>query len=320
MLRVRPALRVAFKRVPRRAMATDSIPFIPPESTKRMIRGRGPVQPMPESPTFFSGHSAYLDRVYNLEKQLNEFTSLMHRAHITPLPKVAEHHIGHVPSYWRDVNEMYQILGKAIKGTQYRRLISVLTQLNKLRRVALLCGREDIAQSIEKIITPYEKSNKAVLESLSTGRKRPEPDEFGRVYAVGRRKTSSARVWVIKVKDQEFRDASDRGSVPVASCIVNGIPAAQYFTHVVDRERLFRPLKLTGLLSSYNVFALVRGGGTTGQAEAIAVGMAKALEVLQPNVKPIIKQAKLMRRDPRMVERKKTNLAKARKAYTWVKR
>ena len=290
MLRVRPALRVAFKRVPRRTMVTETTPFVPPESTKRMVRGRGPIQPMPESPTFFSGHSTYLDRVYNLEKQLNEFTSLMHRAHITPLPKVAEHHIGPVQSYWRDAEGMYQILGKAIKGTQYRRLISVLTQLNKLRRVASLCGREDIAQRIEKIVATYEKPNKAALESLTKGRKRPEPDEFGRVYALGRRKTSSARVWVIKVQDGEYLKASDRLTVPVASCIVNGIPAAQYFTHVVDRERLFKPLKLTGLLSSYNVFAIVRGGGTTGQAEAIAVGMAKALEILEPSAIPIIKQ------------------------------
>ncbi|KAG8752039.1 37S ribosomal protein S9, mitochondrial [Serendipita sp. 396] len=319
MLRPQPALRIAFKRIPRRYLATEARSFVPPEAPKKLIRAYEGL-PKPDSPTFFSGRSLYLDNIYNLEKRLNLFTSMMHKAHIMPLPKAAEHQVGPVPSYWRDANGMYQILGKAIRESQYRRLIGLLSQLNRLRRIAAICERKDIEKQITEIIEPYEKPNKAILEAQKTGRKRALPDENGRVYGIGRRKTSSARVWMIKIQPEAYSDASDKGTVPVASCLVNGIPAARYFTHISDRERVFRPLKLTGLLSSYNVFCLVRGGGTTGQAEAIAVGMAKALEVLEPSIKPILKQGELMKRDPRMVERKKTNLAKARKAYTWVKR
>ncbi|KAG8803060.1 37S ribosomal protein S9, mitochondrial [Serendipita sp. 399] len=319
MLRLRPALRVTFKRIPRRSLATEARGFVPPEAPRKLLPAFGGL-PKPDSPTFFSGRSVYLDNVYNLEKRLNFFTSTMHKAHIMPLPKAAQHHVGPVPSYWRDVQGMYQILGKTIRESQYRRLIGLLSQLNRLRRIAAICGRKDIEAQITEVIEPYEKPNKADLEAQKTGRKRPVPDESGRVYAVGRRKTSSARVWMIKIQPEAYLEASDKGAVPVASCLVNGIPAARYFTHVADRERVFRPLKLTGLLSSYNIFCLTRGGGTTGQAEAIAVAMAKALEVLEPSIKPILKQGELMKRDPRMVERKKTNLAKARKAYTWVKR
>jgi small subunit ribosomal protein S9 len=70
--------------------------------------------------------------------------------------------------------------------------------------------------------------------------------------------------------------------------MVNGLPAATYFQNTADRERVFRPLQLTGLLTAYNVFALVRGGGSTGQSEAIAMGLARCLKILEPSVKSII--------------------------------
>lgn len=68
------------------------------------------------------------------------------------------------------------------------------------------------------------------------------------------------------------------------------------------------------------MFIIVRGGGTTGQSGAIAHGIAKGVFAHDPETGTVLKRAKLLRRDPRMVERKKTGLAKARKAYTWVKR
>jgi len=101
---------------------------------------------------------------------------------------------------------------------------------------------------------------------------------------------------------------------------VNNLPLAEYFSLPADRERITRPLKVVGVLGAYNVFAIVRGGGTTGQSGALAHGIAKALAAHQPELEPLLKKTKLLRRDPRMVERKKTGLAKARKRYTWVKR
>jgi len=88
----------------------------------------------------------------------------------------------------------------------------------------------------------------------------------------------------------------------------------------IDREKILRPFRLTGLLGAFNVFALVRGGGMTGQSGAIAHAIAKSLAEHVPDVKIILQRSKLLRRDPRMVERKKPGRAKARKGYTWVKR
>ena len=102
-----------------------------------------------------------------------------------------------------------------------------------------------------------------------------------------------------------------------------------------DRERVVRPLQLAGLLGAFNVFALVRGGGTSGQSGAVSLGLARGLAAHVPDIENILRKgesliplsasfishhdvrsitAKLLRRDPRMVERKKTGLRKARAA------
>jgi len=116
--------------------------------------------------------------------------------------------------------------------------------------------------------------------------------------------------------------APDQTPVPVTTTeiLVNGMPLSKYFPLPADRERVVRPFKLTGLLGAYNVFAIVRGGGTTGQSGAVAHGIAKGLAAHVPDVELVLRRSKLSRRDPRMVERKKTGLAKARKRYAWVKR
>ena len=238
-----------------------------------------------------------------LERHLFKFTRTLHSLHITPLPAAASHAVGPIPSYWRDLKGMYQILGKGIKETQYRRLINLLSELNKLRHLAALGGQEQVAKEIMEVIAKYEKGDRreAVESGLESGRKRPKIDEFGRVYALGRRKTSSARVWVVPIQANSSSNARDGNAkkqgmveLPIqpAQILVNALPAATYFTHAADRERVFRPLKLTGLLTSYNVFCLVRGGGTTGQAEAIAMGVSRALQVLDPAVKGIVRQGK----------------------------
>lgn len=296
----------------------SSSSYVPPAARKLVAPAAE--SPLPSSPTFFTARSSYFDSLYKLERELNKFTFQLHDAHIMPLPRAATYQLGPIPSYWRTVGDMDQLIGKGIRETQYRRLITVLSQLNRLKRIAELGGAQNVAKDIAEIIAPFERPNKEILQAQKTGRKKPVPDEHGRAYALGRRKTSSARVWVIPIQPSTYLATQDAGTVPTAQVLINGLPVSRYFTHIMDRERVFRPLKLTGTLASYNVFSLVRGGGTMAQAEAIALGISKCMQVLEPSVGSILKQGKLLRRDPRMVERKKTNLAKARKAYTWVKR
>lgn len=86
------------------------------------------------------------------------------------------------------------------------------------------------------------------------------------------------------------------------------------------RSQVLKPLMTTGLVDQLDVLVQVHGGGISGQAQAAAHGIAKALVRLDPSLKPQLKSARLLQRDPRSVERKKFGKAKARKGFAWVKR
>lgn len=123
--------------------------------------------------------------------------------------------------------------------------------------------------------------------------------------AVGRRKEASARV---------------RLMVGTGNIVVNDKPVNQYFTRERDLLALTQPLKLTETASRYDVSVLVKGGGVTGQADAVRHGIARALCVAEPELRPVIKKAGLLTRDPRAKERKKPGLKRARKAPQYTKR
>jgi small subunit ribosomal protein S9 len=123
--------------------------------------------------------------------------------------------------------------------------------------------------------------------------------------AVGRRKTSSARV----------RLYPGTGTI-----VVNERPAEEYFKRATEMLALERPLVVTDTRSSYNVSILVAGGGTTGQAGAVAHGIARALCVADENLRPVLKKNGLLTRDARAKERKKYGLKRARKAPQYTKR
>ena len=107
-------------------------------------------------------------------------------------------------------------------------------------------------------------------------KKRPAViDQDGKAYGVGRRKSSSAKVYLVQ----------GDGRV-----LVNGKSLNVAFGRIHDRESALWALKSTGRLDKYNVWALVRGGGTTGQAEAITLGAAKALMVFEPALKPALRR------------------------------
>jgi small subunit ribosomal protein S9 len=133
----------------------------------------------------------------------------------------------------------------------------------------------------------------------------PVRDAQGRSYATGRRKTSAARVWV-KQGDGGF--------------VVNGRPLAEYFPSLAHRRHALEPLIATQACGGFDVWLTVRGGGQGGQAGAIRHGLAKAMAVYDPFLKPVLRRFGLLTRDPRMVERKKPGQAKARKKFQWVKR
>jgi ribosomal protein S9 len=92
-------------------------------------------------------------------------------------------------------------------------------------------------------------------------------------------------------QSNEGASSTANSETPVTSTtvLVNNIPLAEYFPLTVDRERVIRPLKLVGALGAYNVFCLVRGGGTSGQSGAIAHGIAKGVAVHAPDMHDVLK-------------------------------
>ena len=123
--------------------------------------------------------------------------------------------------------------------------------------------------------------------------------------AVGRRKTSSARV----------RLYPGTGTI-----VVNERPAVEYFPRETDMMLINRPLQMTDTGSSYNISIHVAGGGLTGQAGAVVQGIARALCVADENLRPVLKKNGFLARDARAKERKKYGLKRARKAPQYTKR
>ena len=102
--------------------------------------------------------------------------------------------------------------------------------------------------------------------------------------------------------------------------IVNGMPYEERFSRLEYRQTIVKPLLVTDNLGKYNVIIKATGGGITGQAEAISHGIARALVNSQETLKPVLRANGLLTRDPRVKERKKPGLKRARKAPQYTKR
>lgn len=101
--------------------------------------------------------------------------------------------------------------------------------------------------------------------------------------------------------------------------LVNHKPLSEYCSFM-RRAEVLSPFAVLDQLGTFDMYATVKGGGVTGQAQALRHGVAKALQAFEPEWRWPLKAEGLMTRDPRVVERKKAGRAKARKAFQWVKR
>jgi small subunit ribosomal protein S9 len=124
-------------------------------------------------------------------------------------------------------------------------------------------------------------------------------------YGTGRRKTSTARVRLVP---------------GTGEIIVNGIPYEERFPRPEHRRAITHPLLVTENLGKYNTVVKVEGGGITGQSGAISHGIARALVRVDESLKTVLRQNGLLTRDPRVKERKKAGLKRARKAPQYTKR
>ncbi|KAG5978007.1 37S ribosomal protein S9, mitochondrial [Claviceps digitariae] len=238
---------------------------------------------VPATPSYFSREPQFTDLYIRISKLFNRFHHL---------PIVASGEAPLVP--WTKLEEMRAQMGEPIKASHYAKVLRVAKRLNRIEPT--LCPPEvKIAlKQFSRAIDPFQN--------------RPSPlkvDHYGRAVGAGRRKASTARAFVV----------GGTGEV-----LVNGKPLNEAFGRVHDRESVVWPLTATERLDKYNVWALVQGGGKTGQAEAITLAVAKALLAHEPDLKPALRKAGCITRDARTVERKKHGHVKARKMPAWVKR
>lgn len=121
----------------------------------------------------------------------------------------------------------------------------------------------------------------------------------------GRRKTAVAQVRLLPGGD---------------AIVVNGTPYEELFPRLLHRQTIVKPLMVTESLGKYSITVKVAGGGISGQSGAISQGIARALVEADGSLKLVLRQNGLLTRDPRVKERKKAGLKRARKAPQYTKR
>ncbi|TAQ90409.1 hypothetical protein B7494_g1268 [Chlorociboria aeruginascens] len=267
---------------------------------------------VPESPSYFTSQPTFTDDLLSLQTILRKYAAL---PVVKPgdAPRVA----------WQPLMTYRQAAGEAVKSAKYQKIIAILQRLNQIHHSVMPRAVKQALEKFKRDINPFVNAARPI-----------KVDQFGRALGAGRRKTSTARAWVVE----------GTGEV-----LVNGKTLADTFGRIHDRESAVWALKATERLDKYNVWALVQGGGTTGQAEALTLAVAKALLAHEPALKPALRRgepdtmhtylntlfnssegkkvlllthflAGCITRDPRKVERKKPGHRKARKMPAWVKR
>jgi small subunit ribosomal protein S9 len=160
-------------------------------------------------------------------------------------------------------------------------------------------------EKLYKETKEYEEKRKRWIENSKAVVRVPVIDEVGRAYGRGGRKTASARVWI---------------TPGFGNVTVNRKDFVDYFPRFEDREHILGPMVVTRTCGKFDLQCQVQGGGKTGQAGAIRLGVARALQHWNPEYRPPMKKMGYLTRDPRKVERKKVGLLKARKAPQWNRR
>ena len=238
---------------------------------------------VPASPSYFTATPQYTDDLLHLSSLLRKY-QLLPMSAPGEAPRVA----------WKTIDQYKTELAEPIRSKGYNTLLQLLKRLNYIHPSLMPAEVSQALERYKRDVQPYLNIPKPITVNA-----------YGISVAVGRRKSSSAKVYLVE---------------GTGECLVNGKKLPDYFGRLHDRESAVWALKATQRLDKYNIWALASGGGTTGQAEAITLAVAKALMAHEPDLKPALRRAGCVRRDPRRVERKKPGKLKARKMPAWVKR
>lgn len=217
----------------------------------------------PASPSYFTGSAEFFDNWLALQELSRKYQTL---------PTVPADEVARVR--WKTLQQYRDIVGTEVKSAKYKKIVNLLNRLNRIEPSML---PDDAKALLERYKRP---------EDPNIAKPKPETiDKWGRAWATGRRKTSVARIWLVE---------------GTGEALVNGKPLVEAFPRIVDRESVIWPLYVTGRVDKYNIWALVEGGGSTGQAEALTLGVAKALMIHEPLLKPALRRGEFHRVEPRL--------------------
>ncbi|KAI6782872.1 37S ribosomal protein-like protein [Emericellopsis cladophorae] len=280
-LRSRPASKVDI-----RQLSTTEIPSPPTDPVSQIaipFQNVSHARQVPKSPSYFSREPRFNDlhlKLFNLLSKYND------------LPTLKSADAPQIP--WLKLELVRHQLGEEIKASHFSQVMRIARRLNliepSVRPPAIDIALRFLSRSVD---------------SVTTFRKVKQLDKHGRAVGVGKRKASTARAFVVEGTGEVF---------------INGKPLNEAFGRIHDRESAIWALTSTQRMDKYNVWAIVRGGGTTGQAEAMTMAVADGLVAHEPALKTALRAAGCITRDPRTVERKKHGQLKARKGPAWVKR
>lgn len=289
-----------------RGYATEVVPPAPEIDFEKFRAS--PARIVPASAAYFTGSPKFIDHLLRLEHMLAKSAAI---PTVSPAdaPRKA----------WLKLPQFRDFVGENVPTKKYKHLVKILQRLNRIDPLVI---PEEIKATLDAFVRP---GNPYANKPLP-----PTVDEMGRARGRGKRKESSAVVHLVE----------GEGEV-----LVNGKNLLEVFPRVHDRESATWPLRCTSRLDKYNVWATVRGGGVTGQAEAITLALGRALMVQEPALKPALRKGMLLffilftyytppsarssltvltagviSVDARRVERKKAGHLKARKKPAWVKR
>ena len=174
------------------------------------------------------------------------------------------------------------------------------------RKTSTLTGIKSAVKEQKAVVAAAETVVASTVVATSEAPKHEKKvDKFGRAYATGKRKNAIARVWI----------KPGKGKITV-----NGRTVETYFARPVLQMIVNQPFTVADRANQFDVDVLVNGGGLSGQAGAVKHGISKALTYFEPELRAPLKVAKFLRRDARVVERKKYGRAKARKRFQFSKR
>lgn len=214
-----------------------------------------PARIIPASPSYFSGSPRFIDNVLKLEALQAKYASL---------PTVTA---GEAPRMaWFKLAQFRDYVGEPVPMKKYKSLLKILQRLNRIQPEMV---PDEVRQVLSKFLRP---GNPYATQTVPK-----TVDENGRARAKGKRKESTAVVQLVEGEGE---------------IMVNGKSLVEVFQRVHDRESALWALRCTQRMDKYNAWITVKGGGVTGQAEAITLAIARALLIHEPALKPVLRKGK----------------------------